>query len=182
MQSMFMHAGNAAEDPAHNELRALNKRVVDAFNKRDVNAIIKELDEKVVFTTMNSDVVRGRDKIKGYFDKMMTGDKRVVDSVQISFRPDALTELYFNNTGVVTGDSIGKFKLTSGLNFTVKARWTATLVKQGNAWKVAGFHYSTNMFDNPILDDITNTYLIIGIVAALLMLFIGIFVGRWSKR
>ncbi|MFC1797384.1 YybH family protein [Pseudomonadota bacterium] len=173
----------AQEDPTHDELRALNARVVEAFNRRDVDAILAEAHENVVFTTMNSDVARGRDGIREYFEKMMVGPDRVVEDVNITFEADELTALYEGDTGIATGDSVGHFKLVSGLTFDVTARWTATLVKENDVWQVAGFHYSANIFDNPIMDDITKTYQAICIGAALLTLILGLFLGRrFSKR
>jgi ketosteroid isomerase-like protein len=178
----FACTATAQEDPAHEELRALNVRVVEAFNRRDVDAILAEAHENVVFTTMNSDVARGRDGIRAYFNKMMVGPERVVEEVKISFEADELTVLYGGDTGIATGDSIGQFKLVSGLTFDVTARWTATLVLENNVWQVAGFHYSVNMFDNPIMDDITKTYQAICIGAALLALILGLFIGRRFKK
>src|SRR5262249_20578000 len=60
--------GPAASSPAaeavHNELRALRDRAVAAVNKRDPDALMKELDPGIVFTAMNNEVVRGIDQAK----------------------------------------------------------------------------------------------------------------------
>jgi nitrate reductase assembly molybdenum cofactor insertion protein NarJ len=48
----------------HNELRALLNTVQDAFNKLDIETIYENLDENIIFSTMNSDVVHGRDKLR----------------------------------------------------------------------------------------------------------------------
>jgi ketosteroid isomerase-like protein len=170
------------EDPIHEKLRALNARIVEAFNKRDVDAILAEVHENIVFTTMNNDVVRGRENIRAYFEKMMVGPERVVDDIKLSFVPDALTVLYHGNTGIATGDSVGKFKMVGGLIFEVQTRWTATIIRTGTLWQVAGFHYSANMFDNPILNDVTQTYKIIGGGVALFTLLLGVIIGRKTKK
>ena len=35
--------------------------------------------------------------------------------------------------------------------FTVDGVWTATLVKEDDAWKIASFQSSAGLFDNPLL-------------------------------
>ncbi len=41
--------------------------------------------------------------------------------------------------------------MTSGRTFDLPARWSATLVKEGDRWLVANLHMSDNLFDNPLL-------------------------------
>jgi hypothetical protein len=43
------------------------------------------------------------------------------------------------------------FKLTDGTEFDLKSWWTADVVKEGNSWKLAAFHVSADLFNNPIL-------------------------------
>ena len=35
--------------------------------------------------------------------------------------------------------------------FELENRWTATLVKEDGAWKIAAYHVSGNIADNPLL-------------------------------
>ena len=66
------------------------------------------------------------------------------------------------------------------MKFDVTARWTGTLVRKDGRWLVAAFHYSTNMFDNPVLDSQRKYLLLGGAGAALLLGLVGWFVGRRS--
>lgn len=170
-------SGAAADAATHEELRALRRRVVEAFNARDVDGLVAQAHPAIVFTTMNNDVARGREGVRSYFQKMMAGPTRVVDDIKIDFEPDALTALY-GDTGISTGYSDGHYKLTSGMTLDVHARWTATLVKHEGAWRVAAFHYSTNVFDNAILTRLKRMALTLGAVAALASLGVGWFLGR----
>jgi hypothetical protein len=38
------------------------------------------------------------------------------------------------------------------MEFDLKNRWTATLVKEDGRWLIAGYHVSANVLDNPVLD------------------------------
>jgi hypothetical protein len=73
-----------------------------------------------------------------------------VNSYKTEAEVDDLTHLY-GDTGVATGKSRDQFVLTDGRDFEVNSRWTTTLVKRDGRWKVASFHASTDMFDNPVL-------------------------------
>jgi uncharacterized protein (TIGR02246 family) len=145
----------AAEHPAHNELRALRADMEKAMNALDVDGLLRHVTDDVVFSTMNGDVVRGKQGIKDYFHKMMTGPEKRVASLKTHFEADDLTVLYGEDAGVAFGHSDDEYRLTDGSEFAVHPRWSAAMVRQNGKWKIANFHYSVNMFDNPV----TNTVL-----------------------
>src|SRR5205085_11953687 len=64
---------SAAENPVHQELRAMRQGVVDAVNKNDVDRLLTYLDKDVVVTWMNAEVSKGPEGVRAYFDKMMKG-------------------------------------------------------------------------------------------------------------
>ena len=82
----------AADDPAHNELRALRDDVLDAFNKKDLDRLLSHVHPNVAVTWQNGEVSRGRDGIRAYYKKMMEGPDRVVDSVTAKAEVDPEAE------------------------------------------------------------------------------------------
>jgi hypothetical protein len=94
---------------------------------------------------------------------------------------DELTHLY-GDTGVAVGSSKDTFDMTDGRHFTVATRWTATLVKKGDRWKIAALHASGSMFDNPVLDIAKRALYWTGGVAACVGLLLGVFLGRAAKK
>jgi ketosteroid isomerase-like protein len=138
------------EDTVHDELRALKKELTEAVNANNLDALVALLDDNVVVTWQNAEVSRGPDQVRAYYDRMMKGDKRIVESVHIEPVVDELAHLY-GNTGVAFGSSKDHFKLTDGRDFVFESRWSGTMVKKEGKWKVASFHASTNTFDNPII-------------------------------
>src|SRR5215813_75713 len=70
----------AKEDPAHEELRALKRDLVEVVNKRDIEGLLKFLDQDVVVTWLNGEVNRGPKAVKEYLERMLKGDKPVVKS------------------------------------------------------------------------------------------------------
>lgn len=176
------------EDPAHQELRDLRTRMQDAMNGGDVESLLENVTEDVVFSTMNGDVVRGKDGIRGYFNKMLSGADSPVKSVKTDFEADDLTILYGGSlgepevAGVAFGHSDDQYVLKDGTEFTVSPRWTATMIREPDGWKIASFHYSVSVFDNPIMNKLRSSLAKIASIAAVLCLVLGFVFGRLSAR
>jgi len=170
------------EDPAHEELRALKKELTEAVNAKNLEALLAHLDDDVVVTWQNSEVSRSPEQVRAYYNRMMNGDHRVVDSIRIDPTVDELTHLY-GNTGVAFGSSRDHFKLTDGRDFELETRWSGTVVKKNGKWKVASFHASTNTFDNPVLwIAVKRVGIWTGLSAGLLGLVLGFGVSRLLRK
>jgi uncharacterized protein (TIGR02246 family) len=169
------------EDPAHEELRTLRREIVEAVNKNNNDALLTHLDKNVVVTWMDGQVSRGPEGVREYIKKMTKGENRKVNSYKTEAEVDELTHLY-GDTGVATGHSRDQFVLTDGRDFAVNTRWTSTLVKKDGKWKIASFHASTDMFDNPVLHiAVRRTAMLAGGIAGAAGLAIGLIV-TWLLR
>jgi|GEM_PF-437251 len=177
-----------AIDQIHDELRAVQAAMEQALNTRDLDAILAYVTDDVLFTTMNGDVVRGPEAIRAYFAKMMEGEERVVDAIQADFQPAALSILYGGDLAIAYGTTDDHYRLTSGATFDIQALWSCTLLRQSGGlrqdggWKIASFHYSTNMFDNPVLSAQRRLLLGGAVVAAVVFGLLGFFLGRREGR
>jgi ketosteroid isomerase-like protein len=172
-----------SEEALHNELRALKDRAVTAVNKRDADALMRELDSNIAFTAMNNEVVHGIDEAKAYYQKMLVGAARIVQDMSLTAEPDRPADIYANGTmAVATGTSNAHFKLAAGPEFDVPLRWSATLRRANDKWAIAGMHFSANMFDNPTLSALERSIKWIGIGIGLVAIVIGFFAGRWARR
>lgn len=122
------------------------------MNKGDVESELTYFHPNAVITWHNAEVSRGRDGIRSYLNRMLQGPNKVVESYKADVNVDELTILYGGNTGISFGSAVEHFKLANGKNFDLPARWSATLVKEGDKWLIANLHASDNLFDNPLLD------------------------------
>lgn len=180
--SVATMSGQTAEDPAHQALRNLKTTMEKALNERNLDAIVANVDPNVVFTTMNGDVCRGPAQIRAYFHKMLNAPGHIVKDVKVSFEVDALTTLYGGDTGIAYGSSRDHYELTDGGTFDINGRWTATMVRSGDRWVIGSFHYSANVFENPITARLKQLVWQVGIGSALLGLVIGYFGVRLLAR
>jgi ketosteroid isomerase-like protein len=139
------------DEAVHNELRALRDGLLDAMNKGDIERELAYMHPNVVVTWHNAEVSRGRDGVRAYLTRMLSGPNRIVTSFSATVGVDELTILYGGDTGISFGGAIEHFKLKDGKTLDLPARWSATLVKEGDKWLIASLHASDNLFDNPLL-------------------------------
>lgn len=164
----------AAEDPAHQELRNLRTEIVDAITKGDIDTVLTHVHPDVVVTWQNSEVCRGRQGLKDFFDKM---GKKSFKGYKVPPTPDELTIFHGEDTGISFGKTIAAYDLF-GKNYEIQSRWTATLVKENGKWQLAAYHISMNSIDNPLLTAAKKGLY----VAAGVALLIGILIGRAFKK
>jgi uncharacterized protein (TIGR02246 family) len=172
------------EDPVHEELRVLRTQALEAIAKNDLPALLKLCHKDVAFTTTNGEIARGHEAVSGFFNKMMSGPEKIVNTVAFDMEADALSVMHGDDTAIGYGKSTDTYSLTNGETFVLHTRWSATLVKEGSEWKIASFHSSVNVFDNAML---TATKSVIqyfgagGLVAGLLLGLLGGFVAFRKK-
>jgi ketosteroid isomerase-like protein len=171
-----------AEDPAHAQLRAMRDDLLDAVNKRDMDRVLRHLHPDVVVTWQNAEVSRKPDGVRAYLARMLEGPNSIVRSFNTSVAVDELTILHGGDTGVVFGTSRDSFELRAGRTFELNSRWSATLVLDNSAWKIASFHSSTNLFDNPLLNAARRLLTVVGAIAAVAGIVGGFFAGRARGR
>lgn len=188
--------GNAQDDQSeadkaiHDELRSLRDKIGPSKQKWDINKtdqILELFHEDAVFTPMNSEVCRGPDQIRAFFSKMLSGPNPTVESVSFDFTVDSLTMLYggeggVKDTGVAYGVFTGHYELKSGLQFEVLNHWTATLVKEDGKWLIASLHGSSNMFDNPLLNNAKRSIYWVGGIAVIVGIILGMVIMKFLKR
>ncbi len=173
----------ASLESIHMELRAMKDRAVEAVNKKDVEALLKEVSPAIRFTAMNNEIVRGHDGLRAYYTKMMEGASRIVEDMSINGEPDELALLFADNKiATATGTSEAYFKIKGGLTFTAPLRWTATMENAGGKWTIAAIHFSANMFDNPLLSAASGFWKWVAAGVAVAGLVLGYVLGRRKAK
>jgi ketosteroid isomerase-like protein len=172
--------GVTSDDPTQ-AITLLRQELIDSFNKGDVDRLLSHLDPEVVITWQNAEVCRGPAQVRAYYDKMMTGPERRVENV--SSDPQVDGRQIYGDWAVSTGAMNDRFVLTDGSDLAMNSRFTATIARRGNVWKVSSFHVSVNAFENPILGIAARKAggwsLTIGLIVGLL---IGLIAGMLMKR
>jgi len=171
-----------ATEAVHEQLRALRDRMFAAYEERDVDKLLQDVAPDVVITWQNADRNLGHAEFREFYDRMMNGENSVVKDISTKFEVDDLSVLYGEDTAVARGTQEDRFSLNDGNEFTLLSRWTATVVRQDDQWKVASFHVSSNIFDNPILSTATGWLMKAGLIGGIVGLILGLVIGRMTKR
>lgn len=161
-------------EAAHAALRTLRTEIIDAITKGDMDRVLNSVTPNVVVTWQNNEVCRGRDGLRDFFNRM---GKEAFKGYKVPPTPDDLTLLHDGDTGISVGETVAAYNLLGG-SYELKSRWTATLVKEGDRWLLAGYHISMNVLDNPILAAAKGSLYGVAGATLLLGLAVGFIVGR----
>ncbi|RYD32623.1 MAG: nuclear transport factor 2 family protein [Verrucomicrobiaceae bacterium] len=167
----------AAEDPAHEELRLLRTEIITAITKGDIDTVLTRVHPDVVVTWQNSEVCRGRQGLKDFFDRM---GRKSFKGYKIAPTPDELTILHGGDTGISFGKTVAEYDLL-GRHYEIESRWTATLVKLDGKWLLGAYHISMNTLDNPLLTAAKKGLYIAGGAGLVLGILIGRILGRRAR-
>lgn len=166
----------------HDEIRRMRDESLAALARGDVEGILQHLHPNIIFAPMNGEVVRGPLQVRDYFNRMLKGPDRRVESIQLKLNVADLADLY-GNTAVAYGTSEGHYKLTNGMEFTVNTNWTASMVRDHGKWLLTSFQAAPNVFDNPILDlQKKAAALQAGIAGLVTGLVLGLLMLAWSWK
>lgn len=167
----------ASEQADHEELRALREALTEAVIQADVDKQIEHVHADIITTWQNHQVTRGVDDLREFMKEIDAGGQKVFQGYTVRPTSDDLAILYGGDTAIASGTSVPHYQLL-GMEFDLENRWTATLVKDNDNWKIAAYHVSGNILDNPVLTAAkTSTYWAAGI-----SLLVGVLIGAIGGR
>lgn len=153
VQAGWLFGQSAAVVPANLDADAALSRVreglIDSFRKGDLDRLISFLDADVVATWQNGEVTRGPEAVRAYYNKMMTGEGRVVK--EIKAEPEVIGRHLYGDTAVSWGNLHDHFVLMDGSDLPLNTLFTITVTRRADRWLVTGYHASVNAFENPVL-------------------------------
>lgn len=162
-------------------MRDMLAEIEQALNDQDFEAILRHTHEDVVITYYNAEVTRGHAAAREYFERMIKGSNAVVK--EYSTRGEVSAPAVFHgDTAVAYGTTVENYKLAAGLEFTLNGRWSTTMLKVGDEWKVIALHFSSNLFDNPLLNNANRGVWISASVAFVVAVILMLIVGRLRSR
>jgi uncharacterized protein (TIGR02246 family) len=142
-------SGGRIED--RQQLRVLLDAMETGINKLDLDGLLKLAQPDVVITWQNAEVSRGHEQVRAYYNRMIKGAAPVVGKISTAATLGG-SAVFYGDSAVAYGTMVDRYELTEGLAFTLNANWSTTVVKSDGQWKVAALHFSTNLFDNALLN------------------------------
>ena len=148
-----------------------------AINSQNNSKLMSVAREQLIVIGSNQELISGKKTVEDYFPRIVGGKNYRFERAGFTIEPGAVVEI--SNSGdmaKVYGRGTEKYKLNS-IEHTVSTRWSATVVKEGEEWKVASFHSGINFADNSVLTAFEEFGWKVGIAAGLISLLIGFILG-----
>ncbi len=159
------------------QLRQLRESLTEAVIAGDVEKQIEYAVPDVVTIWQNNQVARGHDGLRDLLSEIDSGDENIFQGYTERPSSDQVTILPGGNTAIAYGKSVPHYKWL-GLEFDLDNRWSATLLKTDGQWKLATYHVSGNIVDNPVLTAAKQTVY----WAAGITLVVGILLGAIGAK
>ncbi len=168
--------GRAAD---HAALRALLERAVAALNSGDPARLGDCLAPGLDLTFADQHHLRSIAELTAYATRLRVEH----DITAITFAPtsDGPARFLGEDVAIATGTSHDTF-VGGGAPLVIDSRWTATLQRSADGWRIATLHIGVDLMDNAILTVIRRTALMCALGAAVVTLLVGFLLGRWLGR
>jgi len=177
-------AGLAQDDPRaadRESLLVILSGIEDALNARDLTGALQYLDDDVIITYQDSAVTKGRGGATEYYNRMMEGSAAIVTEFSTVATVGA-PAIFHGDTAVAYGTTVDRYVLARGLEIDLNANWSMTAQKDGGQWKVIALHFSTDLFDNPLLNNSRRLTRIVGVVGVIVGILLMWGIGRFRRK
>lgn len=158
-------AGGRVEDRL--ALRTLLERMEKGIASLDIDLTTSLMQPEIVVTWQNAEVSKGLEQVRAYHNRMVKSANPIVKAYSVKATLGG-PAVFYGDSAIAWGTSVETYELSDGLKFTLNANWSTAAVKKDGEWKVAALHFSTNLFDNPILKNAERFVWIAGLIGLLL--------------
>lgn len=166
----------ASESEADAAISQLRAGLLESFFKGDIDKLVTFLAPDVVATWQNGEVSHGPEEVRAYYNRMMTGEGRVVRDIKAD--PVVLGRQVRGDSAISWGNLHDRFVLMDGRELPFNTVFTLTTAKVGDRWLVTGYHASVGVFENPVLALATRKVGVwAGIAGGLIGLLLGVLLG-----
>ena len=160
------------------QLRGLLEKTRDAINSGRFADLNPLFHDRFSATMINQDLATNREELQAFFEKWFEGEGAIIKKLTMHPVADEPTRIYDDRFGVARGSNTEIYELTNGKTYTLKARWTATMIKDQGNWKILAIHNGTNFLDNPLLEAAEVSVYYFGGGGLVLGVILGALVGR----
>ena len=136
----------------HDQLRGLLKAAREAVNSDRPELLEAHLHPDYVITVMNQELVTKDHPLEQLFHDWFKKPGAILKSLRIAPEATIETKIYDGRFGIVYGTSVDTYQLSDDREFSFDSKWTATVIKQGDEWKLLALHVGVDPIENPLID------------------------------
>ena len=135
------------------QLRAMLAEFEAAINAQSIDRMVAAMADDVTVIWLNAEVSRGKDEVRAYYGRMVGHDKAILRKYLTNAAIGAPAKFY-GDIAIADGSAADEFYPIARGFFRLDSRWSSTMVKNAGEWKIVSLHLSSNVFNNPLLDEI----------------------------
>jgi hypothetical protein len=143
----------APGDADRRELRRMLVEVTDALNQQKIDRLAPLVHDHFSIVFWDGTLVTDLPALKTYYKTLLDPATGLYQSVTLDPAPDDPPQLLGSDAAIGHGTSTDVFVARDGRKREIRSRWTATAVKAGGTWKLAGLQTGANLFENPVLEE-----------------------------
>jgi hypothetical protein len=138
----------------HADLTELRKFTQQAINTQQFETLRPHLaGDTLTVITVDGQKLGSLDEFATYWNNLFKDKKTGLDRIEVNPVADGPTEFLAPNVGISHGTSTDKYYFKNGDVKEMPGRWTAVVLKEGDAWKISRIIFSASIFDNPMVKD-----------------------------
>lgn len=135
--------------PGDLESLALTRELgIEAVNTRDFSKIAPYLHPTFTITTVDNQVFHSAEEFETYWNNQFSD---IIEGITLDLQVDEERVFLSPETEVAYGFASSTFDFKSGHQEAMPMRWTAVMQKVDDDWMIQSIHFSSNLFDNPVL-------------------------------
>lgn len=150
--TVTLAATDTGTEADHEQLRQLLVSVQEAVNNDQLELVEAHLHQDYVITVMNQEVVTKDWTLKQLFNEWFKKPDAFIKSLKIAPVASIETKIYDGRFGVCYGTSTDSYELADGRSFDFNSKWTATMIKEGDQWKLLALHVGVDPIENTLID------------------------------
>ena len=150
--TVTLAATDTGTEADHEQLRQLLTTVQEAVNNDQLELVEAHLHQDYVITVMNQEVVTKDWTLKQLFNEWFKKPDAFIKSLKIAPVASIETKIYDGRFGVCYGTSTDSYELADGRSFDFNSKWTATMIKEGDQWKLLALHVGVDPIENTLID------------------------------
>ena len=169
------------------QLRALLEESTRGINEQNIELLAKHVDETAIVTWLNNEVSHGPQGVRDYFARMVgDGKDAVLSRYTTQTKLGEPARFYGNDLAVANGTMEDTFMPHARGVFNFHSNWTVTLAKKTGEWKIVSLNFSTNTFNNALIDELKQRILMAGAIGLVLGLVLALLLAfgwnKWHRR
>jgi ketosteroid isomerase-like protein len=151
----LLPAAWAAEDTRNADLAHFRERALEALNAGDIAALTPLIAERAHLTFLDQTTVGGAAEL----DTHLAAIKKRYGIASWHFSPQVDRETFFPRPDIAcaAGSCVETYTMEDGSENVFNTRWTATLVRTADGWRLSTLHVGSDPVDNPIVARLTES-------------------------